>query len=128
MWYLKSKSRKLLTNNFCLQHREEFLSTSVWAADVDGWVVGDVVGEVAGDVDADDNADDEAEDWLEVAEVAWEDVGDVTGEVADEGAGDVEDAVIVTSPNWQMAPDPSISAVQELSEYWIALLNTKTRS
>ena len=86
MWYLKSKSRKLLTNNFCLQHREEFLSTSVWAADVDGWVVGDVVGEVAGDVDADDNADDEAEDWLEVAEVAWEDVGEVTGEVADEGA------------------------------------------
>ena len=128
MWYLKSKSWKLLTNNFCLQHREEFLSTSVWAADVDGWVVGDVVGEVAGDVDADDNADDEAEDWLEVAEVAWEDVGDVTGEVADEGAGDVEDAVIVTSPNWQMAPDPSTSAVQELSEYWIALLNRKTRS
>ena len=128
MWYLKSKSWKLLTNNFCLQHREEFLSTSVWAADVDGWVVGDVVGEVAGDVDADDNADDEAEDWLEVAEVAWEDVRYVTGEVADEGAGDVEDAVIVTSPNWQMAPDPSTSAVQELSEYWIALLNTKTRS
>jgi len=47
----------------------------------------------------------------------------VTGEVADdEGAGDVDEAVIVTSPNWQMAPDPSISAVQELSVYWIALL------
>ena len=53
----------------------------------------------------------------------------MTGEVADEeGAGDVDEAVIVTSPNWQMAPDPSISAVQELSEYWIALLNTITRS
>ena len=49
------------------------------------------------------------------------------GDVADEGAGDVDDAVIVTSPNWQIAPYPSISAMQELSEYWIALLNTETR-
>ena len=120
MWYLKSKSWKLPTNNYCLQHRKEILTTSVWAADVDGWVVGEVVGEVAVDV--------EAGDWLEVEEVAWEDVGDVTGEVADEGAGDVDDAVIVTSPNWQIAPYPSISVVQELSEYWIALLNTETRS